>query len=106
MVDVIIKSYERQGRMRDWKEDLFNKTDYDWTDKEFQDWKVQHRKEVSYIVGEMRTYRKSVRSISDIMYAHRIDKLKTLRLNPIEESKRANELWREHLKRIKAVTIS
>ena len=48
-----------------------------------------------------RDHKGSVRSISDIMYAHRMDRLKKLKLHPIESQKKANELWREHLKRIK-----
>ena len=39
-------------------------------------------------------------SISGIMYAHRMDKIKKQKLNPIEQSKKSNELWREHMKRM------
>jgi len=87
--------------MKDWKEDLFNKTDYDWTDKQFQDWKIENRKHIKHFMNGRKDHKDSIRSISNIMFAHRLDKIKTLKLHPVEESKRANELWKEHLKRIK-----
>lgn len=86
--------------MKDWKEDLFHKNDYDWTDKTFEEWKINSRKDIKHYVEGRKAHKRSVKSISNIMYAHRMDKLKKLKLNPIEQSKRANELWKEHLKRI------
>lgn len=86
--------------MKDWKEDLFNKTDYDWTDKQFEDWKIENCTHIKHFVNGREDHKRSVKSVSNIMYAHRMDKLKKLKLNPIEQSKRANELWKEHLKRI------
>lgn len=87
-------------KMRDWKKDLFNKTDYDWTDKQFEEWKIENRKDIKHFVNGREDHKRSVKSISNIMYAHRMDKLKKLKLNPIEQSKIANKLWKEHLKRI------
>jgi len=86
---------------KDWKEDLFNKNDYNWTNKEFEGWKEDNYKDIKHIEGGRRSHKSSVRSISNIIYAHRMDKLKKLKLNPIEQSKEANILWKEHLKRIK-----
>lgn len=87
--------------MKNWKDDLFNRNHYDWTDKEFKKWKINNRKHIIHFMDGRKDYKRSVRSISDIMFAHRMDKLKLLKLNPIEQSKRANELWKKHLKRIK-----
>ena len=87
--------------MEDWKEGLFIKSDYDWTDKQFEEWKIESRGNIKHYVDGRKDHKRSIRNISDIMYAHRMDKLKKQKLNPIEQSKRANELWREHFKRIK-----
>ena len=87
--------------MKDWKESLFNKTDYNWTDKQFNKWKIDNRKHIKHFANGRKDHKRSVRSISDIMFAHRMDRLKKLKLNAIEQSKRANELWEGHMKRIK-----
>ena len=87
--------------MKDWKDDLFNKDDYDWTDKEFEDWKADNRTHIKHFMEGRKDHKRSVRGISDIMYAHRMDKLKAQKLHPVEQSKKANELWKEHLKRIR-----
>lgn len=86
---------------QDWKDDLFNPTDYDWTDKQFVDWEKENRKNIPFIVGGRKTHKQSARNISDIMYAHRMDKLKAMKLHPIEQAKKANKLWNEHLQRIR-----
>jgi len=86
--------------MKDWKEGLFNKKDYNWTNKQFEEWKVISKKNIKHYVNGRQDHKSSLKSISNIMYAHRMDKLKKLKLNPIEQSKKANELWKEHLKRI------
>lgn len=91
--------------MKNWKEDLFNKNDYNWTDTQFNNWKTDFRKSVPHIEGGMRTYRQEVKSISNIMYAHRMDKLKAKKLYPIEQSKIANQLWNDHMKRINVRAI-
>lgn len=88
-------------KQQDWKDDLFDKDDYKWTDKEFEAWRKQSRKEVKFMVGGLQTHKGSVFSVSNIMYAHRMDGLKEAGLNPIEQTKLANVLWQEHLKRIK-----
>jgi len=85
---------------KDWKEDLFNKNDYNWTDKQFEEWKIANRKDIKHFVNGREDHKRSVRSVSDIMYAHRMDKLKARKLHPVEQTKEANELWKEHLKRI------
>ena len=77
--------------MEDWKKDLFNKTDYDWTDKQFGEWKINNRKDIKHFVNGRKDHKQSVKSISDIMYAHRMDKLKKQKLNPIEQSKKSND---------------
>lgn len=87
--------------MKDWKDDLFNKNDYDWTDKEFKEWRIEDRKHIKHYVNGRKDHKNSIKSISNTMYAHRMDKVKELKLNLIEQSRRANELWKEHLKRIK-----
>ena len=87
--------------MKNWKEGLFKKNDYNWTDKQFKEWKIDNRKHIKHFVIGREDHKRCVRNISGIMYAHRMDKLKKLRLNPIEQSMEANQLWREHLKRIK-----
>lgn len=86
--------------MEDWKEDLFNKTDYDWTDKQFEEWRKEDRKHIKHYMNGRVDHKGSVKSISNMMYAHRMDKLKEQKLHPIEQSKKSNELWREHLKRV------
>jgi len=86
--------------MENWKDNLFNKNDYNWTDKEFDNWKVENKKHIKHFVNGMADHKRGIRSISDIMYAHRMDKLKLENLPLIEQSKKANDLWKEHLKRI------
>ena len=86
---------------KDWKDDLFNKSDYDWTDEQFKEWRIDNRKDIKHFVNGREDHKSNVKSISNIMYAHRMDKLKKLKLHPVEQSKRANKLWKEHLKRIR-----
>ena len=88
--------------MNNWKDDLFNKNDYNWTNDQFKDWKIENRKDIKYFVNGIADHKSSLKSISNIMYAHRMDELKKLKLHPIEQSKKSNELWKEHLKRIGA----
>lgn len=75
--------------------------DYNWTDEQFEKEKKILRKEVPFFDEGMRTYKRLIFSISNSIYACKMGRLKKKNLNPIMQTKEANLLWKEHLKRIK-----